>query len=339
MIIPVRLNEKSYDIVLERGVINRAKEELNLERKVMVVTDDGVPKEYAETIAKQCKTPVVFTMKQGEDHKTLQTVEEIERLMMQHEFNRKDCVVAVGGGVVGDLSGFAASMYMRGIDFYNIPTTVLSQVDSSIGGKTAVNLDNIKNIVGAFYQPKKVLIDVETLKTLPERQISSGLAEAVKMSLTSDAELFSIFEEGHGLENLELVIEKSLRIKEDVVSQDEKEMGLRKILNFGHTIGHGIEAVSHETGNDLYHGECVALGMLPMCSEEVRNRLKKVLLSLNLPTEISLPKEKVNEAMLHDKKSSGDYITTIFVETPGTFEMRKTLNTELPELISQAVTE
>ena len=190
----MNLNENSYDIVVERGLLKNAGKHLGLNRRVLVVTDSGVPASYAQSVAKQCAKPVICTIETGEGSKSLETFGHLLQTMMDHGFSRKDCVVAIGGGVVGDLSGFAASAYMRGIDFYNIPTTLLSQIDSSIGGKTAINFGGVKNIVGAFYQPKKVLVDPDLLKTLPERQISNGLAEAIKMALTSDEELFDIFE-------------------------------------------------------------------------------------------------------------------------------------------------
>ena len=194
MNIHLDLKENGYDIVVERGILSKAGEHINLNRRVLVVTDSGVPSVYAETVAEQCTNPVICTVEQGEASKSLEIFGRLLSTMLENDFSRKDCVVAVGGGVVGDLSGFVASAYMRGVDFYNIPTTLLSQIDSSIGGKTAINFGGIKNIVGAFYQPKKVLIDPELLITLPGRQISNGLAEAVKMALTSDKELFDIFE-------------------------------------------------------------------------------------------------------------------------------------------------
>ena len=183
-----------YDIRIERGIIKNAGQYLHLNRRVLIVTDSGVPAQYAASIAAQCKQGVIYTVEQGEASKSLETFGKLLGAMLEHGFSRKDCVVAVGGGVVGDLAGFAASAYMRGIDFYNVPTTLLSQIDSSIGGKTAINFGGVKNIVGAFYQPRAVLIDPDLLHTLPQRQISNGLAEAVKMALTSDKELFDIFE-------------------------------------------------------------------------------------------------------------------------------------------------
>ncbi len=319
MIIPVKTSQFDYEIVIENNCLKKAGEYLNLNRKVLIVTDTGVPQDYAKTVASFCKEPIIKTVPQGEGSKSLKVFEELQVSLMENNFSRCDCVVAVGGGVVGDLSGFAAACYMRGIDFYNIPTTVLSQVDSSIGGKTAINLGKIKNIVGAFYPPKKVLIDVNLLKTLPARQVSNGLAEAVKMALTSDRELFEIFENENIENNIEKIIEKSLRIKKSVVEEDEKEKGLRKILNFGHTIGHGIE--SFENLSTLYHGECVALGMLPMCSNEVRSRLVSVLKKLNLPTECSIDSKKVLEAITHDKKTKGSLVTIVTVEKIGEFNL------------------
>ena len=256
----------------------------------------------------------------GEDSKSLAVFGQLLQTMLEHDFSRKDCVVAVGGGVVGDLSGFAASAYMRGIDFYNIPTTLLSQIDSSIGGKTAINFGGVKNIVGAFYQPQKVLIDPDLLKTLPPRQIANGLAEAVKMSLTSDKALFELFETQDIESNLEEIILRSLNIKKAVVEQDEKEAGLRRILNFGHTVGHGIESTS-----ELYHGECVALGMLPMCSEPLRPRVVAVLKKCGLYRVLRYDWNRITQAAFHDKKADSGSVTVTLVSEPGTYEL-KTMN-------------
>ena len=316
----MNLKENSYDIVVERGILEKAGEHLNLDRRVLIVTDSGVPEIYAQTLAKQCKSPVICTVESGEASKSIETFSFLLQTMLENGFSRKDCVAAVGGGVVGDVSGFAASAYMRGIDFYNIPTTLLSQIDSSIGGKTAINFSGIKNIVGAFYQPKKVLIDPDLLKTLPDRQISNGLAEAIKMSLTSDKELFEIFENKDIKENIDEIIIRSLNIKKNVVEQDEKESGLRKILNFGHTIGHGIES----SGNmkELYHGECVALGLIPMCGESVKPRVINVLKKCNLYNITDFDWNKISEVMFHDKKADGDTVSVTTVNEIGKYEIR-----------------
>jgi len=325
----MELGENSYDIVIGRRLIEKAGELLDLNRRVLIVTDDGVPAQYAKTVATQCKAPVIVTVPQGEGSKSIETWQMLLNTMLENGFTRSDCAVAVGGGMPGDLTGFAASAYMRGIDFYNIPSTVLSQVDSSIGGKTAVNLGHVKNIVGAFWQPKKVLADISLLDTLSERQTASGLAEAIKMGMTSDPELFRLFEEEDILSNLETIITRALTVKKLVVETDEKEQGLRKILNFGHTIGHGIEA----QGSGLYHGECVALGMIPMCEGTVRERLISVLRKAGLPTAIETDPEKVYAAMLHDKKFRGGVVTVITVPAIGEWKMTEMTAEEMRGLI------
>lgn len=330
MTIHMDLGQDSYDIIVERGILEKAKEHINLDRRVLIVTDTGVPESYAKTVARQCAECVVFTIKAGETSKSLEMFGQILQTLLEQGFSRKDCVIAVGGGVVGDLSGFAASAYMRGIDFYNIPTTLLSQIDSSIGGKTAINLGGVKNIAGAFYQPKKVLIDPDLLKTLPERQIANGLAEAIKMSLTSDKELFEVFENENIESHLDEIIIRSLNIKKYVVEQDEKETGLRRILNFGHTVGHGIE--SSEGMEGLYHGECVALGMLPMCGEKIRERVVKVLKKCNLYRELKYDWNKIAKAAFHDKKADGDSISIVTVNEAGSFEIKTVKSQEVIEM-------
>ena len=337
MIIKVDLPNNPYDIYLERGVLKNADKILNLNRKCLIVTDSGVPEEYAEKISLLCAEPTVVTIKKGEASKSFDNYKYLCETLLKNGFTRTDCAIAVGGGVVGDLTGFAAATFMRGIDFYNIPTTLLSQVDSSIGGKVAINLNNVKNIVGAFHQPKCVLIDPDVLSTLPKRQISNGLAEAFKMSLTSDTSLYQIFKDGKAFEQIEKVIELSLRIKADVVVKDEKESGLRKILNFGHTLGHGIEA--EEELNGLYHGECVAIGMIPMCGDKIRNDVIDILDSICLPTEITGDLEKILEAATHDKKCDGKDISVIRVEEVGSFIIDKLPIEKWKSEIRQILTE
>ncbi len=332
--IHLNLPNGGYDITVGRGLLRRACEYMSLERKVFIVTDDGVPREYAETVAAVCSDCMIYTVNSGEGSKSLDVLQKLLEAMMEFGITRTDCTVAVGGGVVGDLAGFAAASYMRGIDFYNIPTTLLAQVDSSIGGKTAINLGEVKNAVGAFYQPKAVLIDTEVLKTLPKRQIASGLAEAVKMSLTSDKELFEFFEnEEIKHENIESAIVRALEIKKRVVETDEKEAGLRKILNFGHTLGHGIEA--EEGLGGLYHGECVALGMLPFCSPAVRERLCRVLVKLGLPTEFVGDLDRAIEFVVHDKKCEGDTVSAIFVDEVGSYRIEKLAIEEFKKLVKE----
>lgn len=314
--IRMELGKNSYNIELQRGNLEKASELLKLDRKVMIITDAGVPIQYAEKIASQSKEAYIKVVAQGEGSKSLQTAEEILVEMLERQFSRKDCVVGVGGGVVGDLSGFVASLYMRGIDFYNVPATLLSQVDSSIGGKTAVNLAGIKNIIGAFYQPKAVLIDPDTLNTLSERQIVNGLVEAIKMGATSDKALFDLFLNNDWKNNLDIIIEKALLVKKYVVEQDEKESHLRKILNYGHTIGHGFESAAK---GKYLHGECVALGMLYMSGEEVQKQLLEIYenLGFKVPSLSEFNLDEVKEAILHDKKASNKNCSVVFVSEIG----------------------
>ncbi len=325
------IKAEGYDIIHEKGCLQNADKYLDLNRKVMIVTDSGVPENYSRTVLNFCaEGSFIKTIPQGESSKNFDTLQDILGAMLDAGFTRHDCIIAVGGGVVGDLSGFAASMYMRGIDFYNIPTTLLSQVDSSVGAKTAIDFKGVKNSVGAFYRPKKVLIDENVLSTLDRRQLNCGLAESLKMSLTSDCELFEIFENNNPYDNIGTIIEKSLRIKIDVVNQDEKEAGLRRVLNFGHTIGHGIEAASK---GKLFHGECVAIGMLPMVSDELRDRLKPIYEKAGLPSHCDAETESIYSATLHDKKSQSGNITAVFVDTPGSFRFESVSAGELKDKI------
>lgn len=344
MIIKVDLDHSGYDIVIERNALDKAGELLDLDRKVLVVTDDGVPSSYSDKIINSCKYPFKIVLPQGEKSKSIESYLALLKVMSNGSFTRKDCVVAVGGGVVGDLAGFAAATYMRGIDFYNVPTTLLSQIDSSIGGKTAIDFEGYKNIVGAFYQPKKVVIDPNVLSTLKDRQISNGLAEAIKMAVTSDKALFE-FIESIALSNqkklcfsdkdIEKIIISSLNIKKTVVEQDEKETGLRKVLNFGHTIGHAIESVCGigVIPNGLYHGECVAIGMLPMCSNQIQERVCNVLKKAGLQTALPCRPDQLYEALMHDKKAESNEINAVYSDEIGSFKLRKTSIKDIEKLI------
>jgi 3-dehydroquinate synthase len=331
MILQVHTNMGQYPLLIERGILSLAGEHLRLTgRRVCIVTDSGVPEQYTRAIEAQCEHPCTFRFEQGEQNKTFDTLRSLLTFLLKRGFDRSDAIVAVGGGVVTDLAGFAAATYMRGIDFYNVPTTLLAVVDASVGGKTAVDLDGYKNMVGAFWQPRAVLIDPETLNTLPRRRISDGLAEVIKMAMTSDEALFELLETMPALtdmvgslpQEIDDMIVRALKIKISVVEQDEREGGLRRVLNFGHTLGHAIEScVGLGT---LYHGECVALGMIPMCAPEVRERLIPVLSRCGLPTRADRLPERaaIVRAMMHDKKSQGDSIHTVVVSRVGEFEWK-----------------
>ena len=333
----MNLGERSYDIIVKSGSLENLYQFARLDRRVAVVTDSGVPAQYAQMVADQCRDAHIITVPQGEASKSFKILESVLKQMLEFGMGRGDLVIAVGGGVVGDLAGFAASIYMRGIDFINCPTTTLSMIDSSIGGKTAVDLGDTKNIVGAFWQPKVVLVDFDALATLPRRHFVNGLAEAIKAGLIADPELFALFECEHPEENIERIIYRSLRVKKNVVENDEHEQGQRACLNFGHTIGHGIEAVKGVRGrrtNGLFHGECVALGMLPMIEDKsLVRRTRAIYRTLGLPTRTGVDKNKVLSYMQHDKKSTGSTITVIKVPGLGCWRADKIPMTELPALL------
>ena len=311
----------SYDVIIQRNIINNVSEYLSLQRKVLILTDDGVPSEYVLKISSQCLNPIIVTVKQGEQSKNIDNYQLVMNTLIENGFTRTDCLVSIGGGVVGDLGGFISSTYMRGIDFYNIPTTLLSQVDSSIGGKTAIDYNGIKNIIGSFYTPKCVLIDPNTLKTLDKRQLHAGLVEAIKMACTCSSSLFEIISKSKNLENdIDEIIFQSLQIKQKIVEEDLEEKGLRRVLNFGHTLGHIIESASNY---NLLHGECVGIGMLSFSSDKARKQIKKLLKKYNLPTSYDLSLKDIEEYLIHDKKKTGDYIWIVSVENIGSYELKK----------------
>ncbi len=312
----ISLGERGYDIHLIRGGLSRVGELLELYRRVLIVSDTGVPVEYAEAVALAAAEPVRLTLPEGEGSKSPENLLCLLKKMQESGFDRGDAVVAVGGGMVGDIAGLAASLYMRGIDFYNIPTTLLSMVDASVGGKTAVDLGTAKNMIGCFYQPRGVLIDADTLKTLPKRQLCCGYAEAMKMGLTSDAELFYMLERGAGEVDIYDIIRRALAVKISVVERDERESGLRRVLNFGHTLGHAIEASSR---GKILHGEAVALGMLPMCPPELSARILQIMERLGMPITPASGLADIADQLRYDKKRSGNTYTTVTVTAPGSY--------------------
>ena len=311
-------------LTVQRGAISHISDWVPVDRKIMVVTDSGVPFQYARAVLSSCPQAYCYVFEQGEENKTLDTVRHILEDLLDNGFTRSDAVIAVGGGVVGDVTGFAASCYMRGIDFYNVPTTLLSQVDSSIGGKTGVDFCGVKNVVGAFYMPKAVIVDPDCLATLDPRLLHEGLAEAIKMAATSDTALFSYIEEEGPLEpKLDRIIKDALAIKEAVVKADPKEGGLRRVLNFGHTVGHAIEAAgAARSEHSLFHGECVAAGMLYMCSDAVRARIEPLLRRYNLPVSDPFDTDTLLSYIDHDKKKLGDTVKAVYVDQIGSFEFR-----------------
>ena len=317
----VRTQNGGYTVVCGPGSSRSAAKLWGLsDKRALIVTDSGVPEEYAARLARDCGGKVT-TLPCGETTKCEKYLAEIWNACLEYGLTRTDCIVAVGGGVVGDIAGFAAATYMRGIDFYNVPTTVLSQVDSSVGGKTAIDFGGYKNVVGAFHQPKGVILDEELLETLPARHVSNGLAEAVKMAATLDADLFSFIENNDPFENLGTIIREAVKIKIRIVEEDEREAGLRRVLNFGHTVAHAIE--SADGFEDILHGEAVAMGMIPMATGEAKHRIKKALERLHLPTRIPVDARELVEAARHDKKMSGDTLTCVVCPEIGRYEFVK----------------
>ena len=336
----VHLPGEEYDILAGHGMAARAGEVLALNRRVLVVTDDGVPPAYAARVCEDCAHPVPVCLPAGEASKSMDGFATLLRAMTDAGFTRTDAVVAVGGGVVGDLSGFAASCYMRGVDFYNIPTTLLSQVDSSVGGKTAINFAGIKNIVGSFYQPKRVLIDPDFLSTLPPEEIRCGLAEILKTGVILDEALFAALErepetlrDGRNPERFVPLIRRSCELKAQVVAADERESGIRALLNYGHTFGHAVELLSDFR---ISHGEGVAIGMC--CAGELAVRLgrwsraeaerqKRAIAALGLATQLprhcSVP--AMLEAMHRDKKNRGGAVTLVLPKRIGEAETVRTV--------------
>ncbi|HEX9663614.1 MAG TPA: 3-dehydroquinate synthase [Candidatus Binatia bacterium] len=326
----VNLGDRSYPIYVGAGILARAGEFLQaagLRGKVAVVSNPTVAKLYIEPVkealARAGFEVVSMLIPDGEEHKNLNSLATIYDRLVRARFERKSIVLALGGGVVGDLAGFAAATYLRGVPYVQVPTTLLAQVDSSVGGKTAVNHRDGKNLIGAFYQPRLVLIDVEMLRSLPRRELVAGLAEVIKYGIIEDAGLFSVLEDKiHRLIGLDgallsQVIAASCAIKARVVEQDEREDDYRAVLNFGHTIGHALEAA---TGfSEFLHGEAVGVGIAKataislrhrFCDQQTLNRIRRLIEKTGLPSDLpkSVTKEGLIQGMELDKKSAGGKI-------------------------------
>ena len=293
-------------------------------RRAVVISDDHVADLYGnillDVLNKEGISSSLFVIEHGENNKNLSTVENILDYLVLHQLARSDFLIALGGGIVGDITGFAASIYLRGIPFIQIPTTLLAAVDSSVGGKTGVNLGGFKNQVGAFWQPSLVLCDPLLFSTLPEEEYSGGMAEVIKYATVFDRRMF------HALaDEIEIVkmIESCVRLKARVVETDERDRGERQLLNFGHTVGHAIEKVSLGT---IHHGQAVAMGMVVatrsaeaagICMEPFSSELVSLLRQYKLPVDISFPKESILSSIIGDKKRNGEIIQLILPESCG----------------------
>ena len=351
--VTVALGERSYPIYIGQRVLDEVGpllQGLKLTRKALIATQPGIRTLYAERLAQSLRAAGfevgLFEVLDAEEAKSLPWLEKMYDRLVELRLDRRSPLIAVGGGVVGDLAGFAAATYLRGIPFVQVPTTLLAQVDSSIGGKTAVNHARGKNLIGAFYQPRMVIIDVDTLATLPPRDLRSGLGEVVKYGVIASPTLFERLETRASAvlageaTLLTAIIEECCRIKADVVSADEHEGGLRAILNFGHTFGHAIEAA---TGFSTYtHGEAVAIGMVwatelsrrrGMCAPDLPGRIRGLLDTLGLPTRLHGPVTGLREAMSLDKKAIAGRLRFILVEALGSVSVRDDVPADLVEEI------
>lgn len=328
----VNLTDKNYDIIIEDNLLNDIKKYLDVAKRYFIITDSGVPEIYLKTLLNQLPNCDYYIIPQGEKSKNFDNYKILLGELLKKGYSRKDNVIALGGGVVGDLSGFVAATFKRGLHFINIPTTSLSMVDSSIGGKVAIDFDNIKNAVGAFYQPDIVLIDPLTLKTLPTRHIYNGLIEAIKTGLIADEKLFEIFKKDNYLENIHEIIYRSLDVKRYVVEKDEKEQNLRKILNYGHTFGHAYE--SYFDMEKYLHGESVALGMLVVGRKELfYNDLLKIVKGMGIDVNPKVDNEKLLSFIANDKKTSNGKVDMLLVHKIGTCEIVPTELKNLPKFL------
>jgi 3-dehydroquinate synthase len=338
--VKVDLGDRSYDIELGTGLDQAGAhlKELGLGRKMALVTNPTIKKLHGKRIVDSLKAAGFLVMSievpDGEQYKNLDWANAIYTALLTNGFDRKSALVAFGGGVIGDLTGFAAATFMRGVPFVQVPTTLLAMVDSSVGGKTGVNHPMGKNMIGAFYQPKKVLMDLGVLRTLPKEEFLSGMAEVIKYGVIFDAGFFDYLDKNRekilSLEPdvLTHIIKRSCEIKADVVSKDEREGDLRAILNFGHTVGHAIETAENYT---MRHGEAVAIGMVyasrlahrtGLCEATVPDRVEKLIASYDLPTSISTLSRRPSvielmDSMQIDKKAEGGKVKFVLPKTIG----------------------
>lgn len=343
---------KNYSIYIENGLVKQGGfinliKEVTKAEKVMIVTDDIVLPLYGYTVneifSDEGFDAYIFDIPNGEGSKNLRYYSELMENLCMDGFTRSDLIIALGGGVVGDLAGFAAATYQRGIDFIQIPTTLLACVDSSVGGKTGVDLDHGKNQVGAFKQPVMVAIDPLLLKSLPKEQVSAGAAEVIKYAMIEDAEFFESIKNTPIENQYEDVIAKCVDMKREFVEKDEFDTGLRMMLNFGHTVGHAIEAAS---GYSILHGEAVAMGMdavtkacvkRGICDKNVYDSLEDLLGQYNLKKSISYGIDELFEHMKTDKKNAGGKTRLIVPTKLGKCEIKEIDTKDLKDFLADAI--
>ena len=337
---------KEYNVHIGSGFLDNVGEMLvSIKRpcRAVIVSDDNVYSLYGEKVKSSLEksgfTVFEYTVPHGENSKSVENFIKIQEFCAENNITRTDIFVALGGGVVGDLTGFVASTYLRGVDFVQIPTTVLSMVDSSVGGKTAINLNAGKNLCGAFHQPIAVFADCETLGTLPDEIFNEGCAEIIKYGMILDDEFLSFLKDNDIKENVEYVIKRCVEIKRDIVNRDEFEKGERKLLNFGHTIGHAIEKCSNLT---ISHGNAVAIGMviatkgafeLGLSYDDYSDVLLPILKKNKLPTTCNFSADELYKITLTDKKRSRDVISLIVPEEYGLCKIHKISVEQLKDFI------
>lgn len=314
MIIPIKLTNYSYDVIILPNLLDEIEKHITFPSQTMVITDSNIPLIYQEKVKAKAKNVIVHSIAPGEKSKSLSVYENIISQLLAIKFSKTDLIIALGGGVVGDLAGFVAATYKRGCRFINIPTTTLSMVDSSIGGKVALNSNNVKNAVGTFYQPEKVLIDLSTLKTLPNRHFKNGLIEALKAGILGDEILFNLFYNDQYLGALEEVVIRAINVKKKIVEQDVYDNNIRQLLNLGHTIGHAIESCNLDK---VLHGEAVALGMSYVLGEALKVKTKKILRAMNSDLNFAINWQEIYNFILNDKKVSDQGIKLIKVDKIG----------------------
>lgn len=313
--VSIPLENDSYDVHIKKGLLLEVDKYINPKTDLVIITDTNIPKEYINIIKSKLNVILTLTLEAGESLKTVANAERVIHTLLENNIPRSTTLIALGGGVIGDLTGFVASIYMRGIPFIQIPTSLLSQVDSSVGGKVGVNTPYMKNAVGSFYQPKVVLIDPNTLDTLEERHFNNGMAELIKHAVIRGKGLFKDILLNNPKENIEDLIYQSIRIKRDIVIKDVEDKGIRQLLNYGHTLGHAIEQLSKY---ELLHGESIAIGMSIISKgTSFEKDLKRIFNKYNLPTSYEYDKEELYEYIKKDKKVVSDKLNMIFVEELG----------------------
>jgi 3-dehydroquinate synthase len=326
---------KNYKVHIERGLLSRAGELVPKCEKTLIVTDDTVNRLYGDVVEDSLKSAGFsvskFIFASGEQQKNIGTYIGILNMLSQANLTRSDAIIALGGGVTGDLAGFAAATYLRGIRFVQIPTTLLAMVDSSVGGKTGVNLQVGKNQVGAFYQPDVVICDPNALQTLPEEICRDGYAEIIKHAVIRCPELFELLKQPIE-SNIEDIIARNITIKRDVVAQDELDTGVRQLLNFGHTVGHGIETLSDYS---VSHGSAVAIGMvMESRNSSCHAQITEMLAHYKLPIFTDIPLSQLINAAMSDKKRSGGKITLIIIDNIGKSRLQEFTTEEFTRFIS-----